>query len=153
MHRTTGKVYKIGINPCVTVPESVVQSLLQKSGKKSGPIPVIGTLNREPFKQTIVKYKDKWVLYLNTEMRETSQVTVGDTITVELIYDPKPRHVPMPRKLAQALGKNRKAKAAFDRLPPSRRKEILKYLNFLKSDEALTRNIKKVIEKELSKQQ
>ena len=45
-----------------------------------------------------------------------------------------------------ALQKNEKAKAAFERLPPSHQKEILDYLNFLKKPETLTRNIEKVIE-------
>ena len=36
--------------------------------------------------------------------------------------------------------------AEFKKLTPSRQKDILKYLNYLKSEEALQRNIKKVID-------
>jgi uncharacterized protein YdeI (YjbR/CyaY-like superfamily) len=52
----------------------------------------------------------------------------------------------MPQSFVLALQKNEKAKAAFERLPPSHQKEILDYLNFLKKPETLTRNIQKVLE-------
>jgi uncharacterized protein YdeI (YjbR/CyaY-like superfamily) len=44
-----------------------------------------------------------------------------------------------------ALQKNRKAKTAFERLTPSRQKEILTYLNWLKRPETLKRNVEKIV--------
>ncbi len=51
----------------------------------------------------------------------------------------------MPEKLMQALNENAKAKITFEQLIPSWRKDILRYLNSLKTEESLDRNIKRVI--------
>jgi uncharacterized protein YdeI (YjbR/CyaY-like superfamily) len=52
----------------------------------------------------------------------------------------------MHPNLLQAFEKNKKAKAAFENLIPSRRKEIMRYMNFLKTEESLKKNIEKVIQ-------
>jgi uncharacterized protein YdeI (YjbR/CyaY-like superfamily) len=78
-------------------------------------------------------------------MRKKANVTVGDLIHLALTLDTKPRHAPMPQAFAAALESNKKAKAAFEKLPPSHQKEILVYLNYLKKPETLKRNVEKVI--------
>lgn len=148
--KITAKIHKLGINPCIDVPEVVARRLLQNAGKTSGSIPVRGTLNGKKFLQTIVKYRGAWRLYLNTEMRKDAGIGVGDTAKVIIAFDPKPRTVPMNKKLAAALSKNKRARDAFEKLPPSHQKAILRYLNWLKTDEAVERGVKKVIEKELA---
>jgi uncharacterized protein YdeI (YjbR/CyaY-like superfamily) len=79
-------------------------------------------------------------------MRREAGIDVGDTATVEIEFDPEPRIVPIHPKLARALSRNKEAKAAFEQLTPSRRKEILRYLNSMKTDESLLRNIEKVVQ-------
>lgn len=78
-------------------------------------------------------------------MRKRAGVGVGDKIKLVLKLDTKPRIVPIPEELAKELKRNKKAKTAWEKLSPSHRKEILSYLNFLKTPEALQRNIKKLI--------
>jgi uncharacterized protein YdeI (YjbR/CyaY-like superfamily) len=51
----------------------------------------------------------------------------------------------MPGALADAFRKDKMAKAAFDRLTPSRRKEILRYLGSLKSPGSIEKNVRRVI--------
>lgn len=81
-------------------------------------------------------------------MRKGSGVDVGDTVGLSIVPDSIPR-VPkstdMPEMLRLALDSDTRAKAAFERLTPSRKKEILAYLNHLKKEESLKRNIEKVI--------
>ena len=79
-------------------------------------------------------------------MRQEAGIGVGDDATVQIGFDPEPRIVPIPPKFARSLSKNRQAKAAFENLAPSRQKEILRYLNSMKTDESLVRNIEKVIQ-------
>jgi hypothetical protein len=137
----SAKVYKLGINPCVDVPKRVSQAFAQK-----GYIAVKGTLNGEPIRATLVPKGDgRHRLYLNTDMRTRAKVEVGERVTIEVSLDTQPRVVPMPAALEQALKKNRKARSAFEQLTPSRQKEILNYLNWLKRPETLARNIAKVI--------
>ena len=132
---------KIGINPYVSVPERVTTRL-----KKRGYIPVSGSLNGIPIRSTLVPVKGgQHRLYVNGEMRKKAQVDVGDEIRLSLTFDEEKREIKMPEEFTLALQKNEKAKAAFERLPPSRQREILAYLNFLKKPESLKRNIDKVI--------
>jgi hypothetical protein len=138
-------VHKLGINPCVDVPASVVTRLLRAARRTSGPIPVKGTVERTPIVATVVKYQGEWRLYLNTEMRRASGVDVGDTVAVALRFDPAPRVLSLPPLLRQALGKNQRARTIWNGLAPSHRREYLLYLNSLKTPESLARNVKKII--------
>jgi len=132
---------KIGINPYVSVPERVTTRL-----KKRSYIPVSGSLNGIPIRSTLVPVKGgQHRLYVNGEMRKKAKVDVGDEICLSLIFDEEKREIKMPEEFTLALQKNEKAKTAFEQLPPSRQKEILAYLNFLKKPESLKRNIDKVI--------
>jgi hypothetical protein len=146
MESFTAKILKIGINLYVGLPEDVLNTLFKQADKNKGPIPVRGTLDGKRFKQTLVKYQGAWRLYLNTPMRQDAGIDVGDDAKVEIEFDPEPRIVPIHPKFARALSKNKEAKASFEQLAPSRQKEILRYLNSMKTDESLVRNIEKVIQ-------
>ena len=52
----------------------------------------------------------------------------------------------MHPKLENALKKNKKARMVFEQLSPSRKKEIIRYINFLKTEESVDRNIKRAIQ-------
>lgn len=141
----SSKIQIIGINPYVLLPAKVLKELFKQAGKDKGAIPVHGTLNRKKFIQNLVKYSGKWRLYLNTPMRKAAGIDVGDMADVEIEFDPKPRLLTMHVKLKQALNKNKKAKTVFEKLSPSAQKEIIRYINNLKSEESRLRNINKAI--------
>jgi uncharacterized protein YdeI (YjbR/CyaY-like superfamily) len=71
-------------------------------------------------------------------------VVVGDVVRVEVTFDSNysngPLH-PMPRWFKQALKKNSPADRNWKALPPSRKKEILRYFAALKSNDARQRNL------------
>ena len=146
MKSFSAKIFKIGINPYVLLPGTVLSSIFKQAGKDKGAIPVRGTLNGHAFMQTLVKYSGKWRLYLNTPMRKAAGIDVGDTANVKIEYDPAPRVVPMHPKLKQALQQNKKARDAFKKLAPSRQKEILRYIVSLKSEASVTTNVERVIQ-------
>jgi hypothetical protein len=145
MHSFSARIYKIGINPYVLLPAAVLKNLFVTAGKDKGPIRVRGTLNGHPFLQTLVKYAGKWRLYLNGPMRTAAGIDVGDKANVEIEFDPAERTLSMHPKLEAALKKNKKAKAVFDELVPSLQKEIIRYINFLKTEESVERNITKAL--------
>jgi uncharacterized protein YdeI (YjbR/CyaY-like superfamily) len=140
------KVAKIGINPYVSLPEDVLDSLFQQAEKSKGPIPVRGTINEKEFKQTLVKYQGAWRLYLNGSMRQAAGVDVGDQVRIDIEFDPEPRIEQIHPRLLRALSRNKRAKAAFESLTPARRKEILRYLNSIKTEASIERNVEKVIQ-------
>ncbi|HVX27528.1 MAG TPA: YdeI/OmpD-associated family protein [Parafilimonas sp.] len=141
----SAKIYKIGINPYVLLPSVILKCLFIEAGKKKGNIPVKLIINEQLFIQNLVKYSGKWRLYLNTPMRKIAGKDVGDIIEINIEFDPSERITPMHPKLETALQKNTKAQQAFYQLSTSRQKEILRYINFLKTEESVDRNVKRAI--------
>jgi hypothetical protein len=132
------------INPCVLVPAKIVAALKAESGKNQS-IPVRASVQGKPFKANLVRYRGAWRLYLNGAIRKAADAEPGDRVTVGLVFDPRQRSVPVPATFAKALKGNRKAKAAFEALAPSRRKEILRYLGNLKREESLRLNVERML--------
>lgn len=131
-------------NPCVEVPPTVVMALKAESSRNQS-LPVKATLQGKPFKANVMRYRGAWRLYLNGVMRKRAGVEVGQRVKVTLRHDPKPRPTPIPPAFATALAKDRRAKAAFEALAPSRRKELLRYLGNLKREESLRLNIGRML--------
>ena len=142
----TAKIYKIGINPVVDPPDEVLKAVFVQAGKSKGPIPVRGKLNGADFIQTLVKYQGAWRLYINGQMLVDSGLKLGDDASIELEFDPRPREVAMPAKLQAALQCDKEAKKAFGALPPSRQKDIFRYINSLRTEESIARNVEKIIQ-------
>ncbi len=146
MEKFTAKIYKLGINPAVDPPDQVLECLFESVGKDKGPIPVRGKIAGAEFTQTLVKFQGGWRLYVNGEMLKASGAKVGDEIDVEIEFDPRPRDVPMPVRLRDALKFDKKAKIAFAELSPSRQKEIFRYINSLRTEESIARNVEKILQ-------
>ncbi len=79
-------------------------------------------------------------------MHRDAGIDVGDEAHVEIIFDPKSRIEPVNQEFELALSKNNKAKEAFEKLAPSHQKEILRYLNYLKTEKSLVCGVEKVIQ-------
>jgi len=108
-------------------------------------IPVQLKIGGKDFIQNLVKYTGKWRLYLNTPMRKAVAKDVGDIIDVQIDFDSKPRTTPTHPKLKLAFNENPTAKKEFEKLSPSRQKEILRYINFLKSEESVDKNVQRAV--------
>ncbi|MBV9963652.1 MAG: DUF1905 domain-containing protein [Parafilimonas sp.] len=145
MKSFSAEIFKIGINPYVFVPDELLNYLFRKAGKDKGSIPVHLTINKQKFIQHLVKYRGEWRLYLNTPMRKAAGKDVGDIINIKIDFDEEERITPMHKKFELALNKNTKARHVFSTLPPSKQKEIMRYLNNLKSEESLNKNIERAI--------
>jgi hypothetical protein len=145
MPRFSGTIHKLGINPVVDPPERVLNAIFKQAERRKGPIPVRGKLNGIEFRQTLVKYAGEWRLYINGPMLKDSGLRVGDAAKIDLEYDPSPPQVGMPEALIDAFRRDRSARDAFECLAPSRQKEILRYIGSLKSQEAVEKNIERVI--------
>jgi hypothetical protein len=136
----------IGINPYVTVPVKLLNKIFKKAGRDRGPIPICGLINGRAYKQTLVKYKGEWRLYINTFMLANSPRRIGETIEISVAFDPADRTIEPHPKFVKALAENKAAKKVFDELAPSRKKEIVRYILSLKTEESVTRNIEKAID-------
>lgn len=147
--RFRAKMRILGVNPYVLISAARARAL--KSGWRK-PMPVLVQVNgvpKPPWRINLMPIGDgRFYLYLAGQVRKASRTKVGDMIDVDVRFDPTyrngPMH-PMPAWFKGPLEANAKARRAWDSLIPSRQKEILRYLSWLKSDEARTRNVAKAI--------
>lgn len=135
----------IGINPYVFVPEEILLEIFRQAAKNKGHIPVNGTVNEKPYRQTLVKYSGHWRLYINTSMLKNSPKRVGETIEVSIRFDPESREIEAPQAFLKALNANTDASTVFNRLPASRKFEIVRYLARIKTEKVLEYNIARAI--------
>lgn len=145
MHSFKAVINIIGINPFVFVPEAILVSIFQQAGKDKGYIPICGRINSKPYTQTLVRYSGDWRLYINTAMLKDSPKRIGETIEVTIAFDPTDRTLLPHPELLKALQQNPEAQKVFDALPPSRQKEIVRYIANLKTEESIAKNIVKAI--------
>ncbi|SOD11278.1 YdeI/OmpD-associated family protein [Pedobacter xixiisoli] len=144
-HQFTAVLEIIGINPFVFIPEEILKQLFLEYGKDKGQIPVCGEINKKAYTQTLVKYQGEWRLYINTTMLKNSPKRIREEISIEIKVDTTDRTLTPPPKLVKALDENPTAKAIFEQLSPSKQKEIIKYISFLKSEKSIAENIEKTI--------
>lgn len=145
MKAFTATIDIIGINPFVFVPDVTLNSIFKQAERDKGPIPVCGTIDGFTFTQTLVKYSGHWRLYINGPMLKASNKTVGDSIKITVVFDPVERPTIMHPKLKAALAKHKEASKIFDTLAPSHQKEIKRYINNLKTEASIDKNVDRAI--------
>lgn len=146
MHAFTARLDKIGINPFVFVPPTVLSALFIEFGKDKGKIPIAGCINDKKYTQTLVKYAGEWRLYVNTQMLQDSPNRIGEELKITISIDREDREIVAHPKLIAALGKNETAQMVFNRISPSLRLEIIRYISFLKTEKSIDLNIGKAID-------
>lgn len=135
----------IGINPYVSVPDRILKKIFEQAGKDKGHIRIKGTVNGDPYKQTLVKYSGEWRLYINTTILKDSPKRIGEKIELTIEFDSAEKEVSDSPEFLKALRKDKVAMQVFEGLSPSRRNEIVRYLALLKTKESLDRNILRAI--------
>jgi hypothetical protein len=141
----TAAIELVGVNPYVGVSADRAEFLAADWRR---PMPVVLRINRAQDRlwrtNMMPVGEGAFNLYLHGEMRKASQTAVGDIVTVELWLDDSyvngPQH-PVPDWFGAALDLDSAARANWGLLPPSRQKELLRYFDRLKSEEAIERNL------------
>ena len=149
----TAIIQLLGVNPYVTPPQPVLEFIFQQGKRNVSPIPVKGKLNGVWFKQSLVRYRGDWRLYINGLMAKNSKLPykgsvvniVGQDVEIALMIDRNPIVYKMSLELRLQLDKNDEAKKAYQKLTAGRQKEILRYLGSLKTQEVLQKNIERVV--------
>jgi hypothetical protein len=144
-HRFKTTLDIIGINPFVYVPEQILEDIFAHAGKNKGPIPVSVVINDNKHKQTLVKYRGAWRLYINNQILKNSPKRVGETIDITIEFDPADRSIKPHPEFLKALDQNTEAKQVFENLSASRQKEIIRYISSLKSSDSVSKNVQKAI--------
>jgi hypothetical protein len=126
----------------IRVPSEVIAAL--GSGKKPK---VKVTLNGYTYRSTVAAYGDVFMLPLNKGHRGAAGVEAGDEVEVTLELDTEPRIVEVPEDLAAALAQRPGARAEFDKLSYSARKEYVRQVNEAKAQETRERRIAGIVAK------
>lgn len=141
----TAQLNIIGINPFVFIPEEILDEIFEISGRNKSPIPVKGTVNGKEFKQNLMKYLVEWRLYINFTMLKDSPKRIGEIIEVSVEFDDSDRTISIHPQLDKAIRENPVTLQNFENLIPSRKLELIRYINNLKTEASIQRNIEKII--------
>jgi hypothetical protein len=139
----SAKIYKTGINWCVDVPTDVTAKLTADQGR----INIKGNINGFDFTKTLMPVKDAaHRLFVNQAMMKGGKTALSKTATfvIEPNSEKTVKTYPTPSLLTDKL-KEHQLTRAFDILTASRKKDILKYLNSIKTEKTLLKNIDKLI--------
>jgi hypothetical protein len=109
-----------------------------------GRVNVIVRYQGHEFRTSISIYRSEWMFVVNKAMRAAGLLPGGDH-RVELVRDLDPKRAqPAPDVLA-ALAKPTRAKAAWQQLAPSHKRQHLKHIEGAKRAETRARRIDKLV--------
>jgi Bacteriocin-protection, YdeI or OmpD-Associated/Domain of unknown function (DUF1905) len=113
---------------------------------KRGRIPVRGTLNGAPFRGSLFPMGGCHFMVVNRFLREAAGVTGGETVPVVMERDDEPRTIEPPADFTRALKGNKEARATWDKLSYTHRREHVEHIEEAKKPETRLRRIEKSIE-------
>ena len=85
-------------------------------------------------------------MVVNRDIREQAGVDRGDEVKIEMQIDTEPRTVVVPRALQEALSANPEARAFFDGLSYSHKKEYAQWIESSKKEETRQRRTDKAVD-------
>ena len=124
----------------VSIPDDVVKKL-----GGGGRIAVEASVDGVPYRGSIVSMGAGPCLGVLKAIRAQLGKDVGDSVTVIVERDDRPRTVDVPEDLAAAL-KKAKARAAFDALSFSHRREHVMWIEEAKRAETRARRVNRTVE-------
>ncbi|MXV49910.1 DUF1905 domain-containing protein [Pedobacter sp. HMF7647] len=138
------RIYRVEINLCVDVPREVTDTMKPTKGY----IRIKGTINGFNFIQTLVPVKNgPYRLFVNFIMLKGGKAVEGDEVSfnIKQNFTAIEKQYPMPAQLLDQL-QSTNLVDEFEGLSPTRKKDILKYLSYVKTEETLQKNINKVLD-------
>ncbi len=126
----------------IRVPEEVVHAL--GAGKRP---PVRVTIGGHTYRSTVAPMGGEFLLPLSAENRSAAGIRAGDQVTVSIELDEAPRTVELPADLRSALEARSGARAAYEALAFSKKKELVRHVAEAKAPETRLRRIAAGVEK------
>jgi hypothetical protein len=121
----------------VVLPDKVLEALGGGSRFR-----VTGTLDGVSFaSSTMGMGGGRVCLGVHKATRQAAGVEIGDRVKVEVERDDRPRELSVPDDLATALAGDASAKAAFEKLSFTHRREYVEWVTGAKRDETRARRI------------
>jgi hypothetical protein len=115
-------------------------------GEGAKRFPVVATVNGYTWRAAVIRMGGEFLLGLNRAVRQEAGVEAGDTVEVALELDTAAREVEVPEALAGALAEDPEARAIFDRLAYTHRKEFARWIDEAKRPETRRRRVTQAVE-------
>ena len=115
-------------------------------GEGAKRFPVRATVNGYTWRTTVTRMRGEFLLGLNREVRNAARAEAGDEVEVVIELDSAAREVDLPGALAEALARDAAAKAAFEALAFTHRKEYARWIAEAKREETRDRRVAKALD-------
>jgi Domain of unknown function (DUF1905)/Bacteriocin-protection, YdeI or OmpD-Associated len=110
-----------------------------------GRVAVQGTINGFPFYTNIQPMGGRHLLTFNKTLQAGANAKAGDEVTVTMERATGQRSIEPPAELAKLLRKDKQAKALWDKLAYTHRKEFAQWISGGKQDETRQRRAEKAV--------
>ena len=120
----------------LAIPEVVVAAL----GPSRRPAVVV-TIGTHTYNTTVASMSGRFLVPLSAANREAAGVHAGDEVEVHIELDHEPRSVHIPADLAEALAPHEAARAFFDGLAYTHRKEWVRWIEDAKKPQTRTNRL------------
>jgi len=108
--------------------------------------PVRGTVNGVPFRSRLAVYGGETMLGLTNAFRASAGIVEGDEVDVVIERDDEPREVEVPPALQARLDADEIARAAFEKLSFTHRREYANWIAEAKKEDTRDRRAGRAIE-------
>ena len=134
-------IWQRGNNTAIEVPAEVMDVL--NAGKRPK---VVVYVNGYTYRSTVAVMEGQTLIPFNAAHRKASGVAGGEVHDVMVELDTTPRTVEVPADLATALTDRPRARAFFDSLSYTHRKEIARALTSAKKQDTRDRRLARILE-------
>jgi hypothetical protein len=94
--------------------------------QRKGRVPVKGTINRFPFRSSLMNMGDGHMMVVNAEFRSGAECKAGDTVSVVMELDEDKRTVEVPAYLKETIDGDPKAREFWPKLSFTHQKEYVR---------------------------
>jgi hypothetical protein len=114
--------------------------------ERKGRVPVKGTINRFPFRNSLMNMGDGHMMVVNAQLRAGAQCKAGDTVTVVMELDEDERTVEVPAYLKKIIDRDPKARESWSKLSFTYRKEYVQEIEGAKKKETREKRIARMMD-------
>jgi hypothetical protein len=126
-----------GTEAAILKPPIDVVEVFQRKGR----VPVKGTINRFPFRSSLMNMGDGHMMVVNAELRAGAKCKAGDTVTVAMELDKDKRTVEVPGWLKKVIDRDPKAREFWPKLSFTHQKEYVREIEGAKRSETREKRI------------
>ena len=142
LHIFAGRIYRVGLIRYVDVPAAVSKALCREATN----MPVCGAVEGVPLRTTLVSRRNGCHrVAIHGDIRKKLCVDAGAIVEIAMERDEESREPALPPALVVTLRQAPRAQAVFKGMTAALRRQIVRNITSVKSQEALERRVGKVV--------